>query len=213
MRSLTRSNANTPGKLAPSQRRLQRPPDFTGGRLNRFSQIFLRHGLPGALLGALCLFVPEMRALLGDALAGLLTAPARYLLTGLLICGLLLGYAWYLDRRIDAAAVGWMLYLLAVSIWEEWLFRLAIPYFGQAQGLDLRIMAFVSNLVFGTLHYFTLRWKWQWCLAACLGGMALSRRFDEQFDLAIVIGIHWVATYINTPRLPGRSSRREEVDA
>jgi hypothetical protein len=172
--------------------------------------VFLRHGLPGALVGALCLFVPEMRALLGEALAGLLAAPARFLLTGLLIFGLLLGYAWFLDRRLDAAAVGWMLYLLAVSIWEEWLFRLAIPYFGQAQGFNLRLTVFISNVVFGVLHYFTLRWKWHWCLAAFLGGIALSRQLHEHFDLALVIAIHWVATYINTPRLPRRSSRREE---
>lgn len=164
------------------------------------------------LLGALCLFVPEMRALLEEALSGFLAAPARYLLIGLLIFTLLLGYAWFLDRRPDSAAIGWMLYLLAVSIWEEWLFRLAIPYFGGAQGLDLRTVAFVSNVAFGALHYFTLRWKWHWCLAAFLGGMALSRQMNEHFDLAMVIVIHWIATYINTPRLPGRSVTREKRD-
>jgi hypothetical protein len=200
------------GELAPSQRRLQRLPDFTGSRLNRFSQVFLRHGLPGALLGAVCLFVPEMRALLGEALAGLLAAPARYLVAALMIFGAILGYAWFLDRRIDAPAVGWLVYLLAVSMWEEWVFRLAIPYFGQAQGFDLRTVVIVSNVLFGVLHYFTLRWKWQWCLGAFLGGLALSRNLHEDFDLALVIGIHWIATYLNTPRLPGRSSRREQVE-
>jgi hypothetical protein len=187
---------------------LQRPPDFTGDRLNRFGQVFVRHGLPGAFLGALCLFVPEMRELLGDALAGLLGALTRYLFIGLAIFGLLLSYSWYLDRRLDAATVGWMLYLLAVSIWEEWLFRLAVPYFGQTQGFDLLAITLVSNLAFGLMHYFTLRWKWQWCFAVSLGGMALSRQMHLHFDLALVIAIHWAATYVNTPRLPGRSARR-----
>ena len=169
----------------------------------------MRHGLPGALLGVLCLCVPEMRALLGEALAGLLAAPGRYLVAGLLIAGALCGYVWWLDRRLDAAAVGWIGYLLAVSIWEEWVFRLALPYYGQAQGFDLRTIVVISNLAFGVLHYFTLRWKWYWCVAAFLGGMALSRQLHQHFDLAMVIFIHWIATSINTPRLPGRSSRRE----
>ena len=65
----------------------------------------------------------------------------------------------------------------------------------------------VSNGIFGGLHYVTLRWKWHWCVIAALGGMGLARQFGEHGDLAIVIGIHWVATVLNTPRLPGRSRR------
>ena len=196
--------------LAPSQSRLQRPPDFSGERLYRFSQVALRHGLPVALVAAVFLFVPEMRGLLGQAFAELLAAPWRHLQTGLFIFCLLLGYAWFLDRRLDVAAVGWILYLLAVSIWEEWVFRLGIPYYGQAQGLDLRTMVVLSNVAFGVLHYFTLRWKWHWCVIACFGGMALSRHFHAHFDLVQVIAIHWIATFINTPRLPGRPSLRKK---
>ena len=191
------------GSLAPSQRRLQRPADFTGARLNRFSQVFLRHGLPGAVLGALCLTVPELRSLLAAALAGLTAAPERYLLTGLTIFGLLLGYAWLLDRRVDARRAGWILYLLAVSAWEEWVFRLAIPYYAGTDGAPLPSMAVASNVAFAAMHYFTLRWKWPWCLAALLGGLALSRQMAVHFDLALVIAFHWVATYLNTPRPPG----------
>ncbi len=193
-----------PLNVVPSQRRLQRPPDFTGDRLQRFGQVFFRHGIPGALLGLLCLLVPEMRTLLAQALAAMSAEPVRYLLTGLATFTALLGYAWFLDRRLDAAAVGWMLYLLAVSVWEEWVFRLAIPYYGSTLDVDLVVMVLVSNLAFGVMHYFTLRWKWQWCLAAFLGGLLLSRNFNTHFDLALVIGIHWVATFVNTPRLPGR---------
>lgn len=198
--------------LAPSQRRLQRPPDFTGARLNRFSQVLLRHGLPGAALGALCLAVPEMRSLLAGALAGLLTEPGGYLLKGLLIFGLLLGYAWFLDRRLDARQAGWILYLLAVSTWEEWVFRLALPYYAGTDGDPRLAIVLLSNAAFAAMHYFTLRWKWQWCLAAFLGGLALSRQMTVHFDLALVVAFHWVATFLNTPRLPGgggpRSGRR-----
>lgn len=204
-RTLTESkHTKFEARLAPSQRRLQRLPDFTGDRLSRFSQVFLRHGLPIALLAGLCLLVPEMRALLAAALTPLFSAPWIYLGTGALIFAGLLGYAFYLDRYLDAAAIGWALYLLMVSVWEEWFFRLAVPYFGEAQGLDLRLLVIAVNLAFGAIHYFTLRWKWPWCFAAFLGGLALSRNLAQHFDLALIVAIHWAATFINTPRLPGR---------
>ena len=41
-----------------------------------------------------------------------------------------------------------------------------------------------------------------------LGGLALSRHFGNHFDLAMVVALHWVATFVNTPRPPGRSARR-----
>jgi hypothetical protein len=189
--------------LVPSQRRLQRSPDFTGGRLNKFRDVAFRHGLPGALLGALCLLSPDMRELLVEALSAFLTVPLHYVFIALLIFGALLGYAWVLDRRLNMATAVWVLYLLGISIWEEWVFRVAVPYFGQSQGLDLYILVISSNLAFGALHYFTLRWKWQWCAAAFVGGMALSRNFSQYQDLALIVGLHWVATFINTPRMPG----------
>ena len=168
----------------------------------------MRHGLPGALVALLCLAIPDMRSLLADALQGLLTEPGRYLLAGLLIFGLLLCYAWFLDRRVDARQAGWMLYLLAVSTWEEWVFRLAIPYYAGTDGNPVLTMVLLSNGAFAAMHYFTLRWKWQWCLAAFLGGLALSRQMTEHFDLALVVAFHWVATFLNTPRLPGSSGQR-----
>ena len=195
--------------LPPSQRRLQRPPDFTGERLNRFSQVFVRHGLPVAVLAGLVLLNPEMRMLLSSALSPLLANPLPYAGTAVLIFSGLIAYAFYPDRRIDGPTIGWMFYLLSVSVWEEWFFRLALPEMGQAlqPDLDFRVFVVAANLAFGALHYFTLRWKWPWCVAAFLGGLALSRNFAQHDDLALIIGIHWVATYVNTPRLPGRRFR------
>ncbi len=195
------------GDLAPSQRRLQRPPDFTGDRLRTFRAVALRHGLPGAVLGALCLAHPDIRTLLSPALAGFMADPTRYLMIGGLLMAALIAYAWFIDRRLNAAAVGWILYLLLISVWEEWVFRLALPYFAAENGMELRTAVIASNVLFGAMHYFTLRWKWQWCVAAALGGMALSRNFAIHYDLVLVIGVHWVATFVNTPRLPGRSNR------
>lgn len=202
-RALAPSNGEA---IAPSQRRLQRPPDFTGPRLRTFRAVLLRHGLPGALLGGLCLLHPQAGALLAAALSGLLEAPLLYLGVGSLVCGALIAYAWLIDRRLDAQAVGWIVYLLAISSWEEWVFRVALPYLGEAQGISLGVAVVASNVAFGLIHYFTLRWKWPWCLAAALGGLALSRQFGEHFDLAVIIALHWVATFLNTPRPPGRSA-------
>ena len=198
-------HSDNSGGLPPSQRRLQRPPDFTGPRLVRFRQVALRHGLPGAVLGAVCLGVPDMRALLATGLDGVIIDPGRYLYGAAYIFGALIAYVVLLDRRLDAAAIGWMGYLLAVSAWEEWVFRLAVPYFAEARGFELHEVVIASNLAFGLMHYFTLRWRWQWCVAACLGGLALSRMMNEHFDLALVIAAHWIGTFVNTPRPPGRS--------
>lgn len=202
---MNESDTNGSGELVSSQRRLQRPADFTGGRLDSFRQVFLRHGLPGAVLGLLCLAHPEMRALLGAALAPLLDDPVPYVLAGAAIFAGLVVYAAFLNGRIEAAATGWVVYRLFVSLWEEWVFRLAVPYLAAANGADLRTVVIGSNVVFGAMHYFTLRWKWPWCLGACLGGLAFSRLLAEHSDLALIVGVHWVATFFNTPRLPGRS--------
>ena len=109
----------------PSQRRLQRAPDFTGGRLNTFRQIFLRHGLPGALLGIVVL------AYLGgwDLLLANLTPSnmSIYLAWGVAIVLGLSIYAAVIDRAWRPAQMGWVVYLGLLSLWEEWLFRLALP--------------------------------------------------------------------------------------
>jgi len=203
---MTDQTRNDGESLAPSQRRLQRPPDFTGARLCTFRAVFLRHGLPGALLGGLCLLHPQALPLLTSSLSGMLSTPLPYVAVGSLLFGSLMAYAWIVDRRLDFQAVGWIVYLLGVSIWEEWVFRVALPYLGQAHEIPLGAAVVGSNVLFGLMHYFTLRWKWQWCLGAALGGLALSRQFGNHFDLAMVIGLHWVATFVNTPRPPGRSA-------
>jgi len=208
VKSMTKLDPQAPSSLAPSQRRLQRQPDFTGGRLNTFSQVFLRHGLPGAIFGLLCLAYPPMWDLLLKSLTGFLSRPDLYVSAAVAILIGLNLYAWYIDRGWQADKLGWIIYLGLLSAWEEWVFRLAIPYTLNGAGVDLRVAVIGCNLAFGLMHYFTLRWKWQWCVAAFLGGMAFSRQFHEHFDLLWIIAIHWVATFINTPRLPGQSASK-----
>lgn len=197
-------------EIVPSQRRLQRAPDFTGQWLDSFRAVLLRHGLPGFVIALGFLLVPEMRALLVDAVAPFRESPAAYVVAALAILGTTLAWSWYLDRRIDLAQFGWIVYLLAVSVAEEWVFRVAAPYYAAGQGIDLRAAVIVSSVVFGAIHYFTLRWRWPWCVGAALGGLALSRNFAEQGDLLLLIGVHWLATFFNTPRFPGR--RRTDDD-
>ncbi|MBT3425960.1 MAG: CPBP family intramembrane metalloprotease [Gammaproteobacteria bacterium] len=190
------------GLQLPGQRRLQRPPDFTGRQLNDFNQVALRHGLPGLLLG--CLLLITSAEVLSGQLSRFLAAPAPYVLGAVAILLFTLFWSWYLDRAVSIAQSGWVLYLLFVSIWEEWAFRVAVPIVLEGTGLDPRVAIIGSNVLFGAMHYFTLRWKATWCFLAFLGGMGLSIRYIENGNLFFLIGIHWIATFLNTPRYPGK---------
>ncbi len=145
-----------------------------------------------------------MRGLLGEALTKFCVDPQIYVLAGVMIVAGLSLYAWLIDRRWQFEKLAWVIYLGAVSIWEEWVFRLAVPYYLVSEGVELFVAVVAVNAIFAIAHYFTLRWKWQWCVTAFLFGMLLSRQMDNHFDLLLVAGIHWVFTYLNTPRLPGR---------
>lgn len=162
--------------------------------------------MPGAILGAVCLLIPEMRLLLGSALQGFFQQPVLYAALGIVLLTVLNVYAWFIDKRWSIAQFGWIVYLGAVSAWEEWVFRLALPYYLESQGGSLGIAVIAANLVFAAAHFFTLRWKWQWCVLAFIFGMGLSRNLSVHYDLALVIGIHWLATFLNTPRSPGGRS-------
>lgn len=188
------------------KRRLQRDKDFTGARLASFRDVFLRHGLPGLALGLSLLAIPDLQSVFAAGLARASSHLALYAFCFVLIlCGLI-AYTWTLDRRLRPAQLGWVIYLGALSVWEEWLFRLAIPYLLESIGASVWLAALLSALVFGCAHYFTLRWQWQWCVSAFLGGLYFSYQIELHGDLILVAAIHWIATTINTPRLPGSSA-------
>ena len=187
----------------PHRRRLQRAADFTGQPLDSFRQVFVRHGLPGLLLGLIFLSAPGALMLLSDSLATGANSPGIYLGVCILLVSGLMGYSWFLTRQWVASHIGWLLYLGLLCIWEEWVFRLALPQMLEAMGVGVAVAILVSNVIFGAAHYFTLRWRWQWCVGAFLGGLMFSRQIEIHGDLLMIIGIHWVATFLNTPRPPG----------
>ncbi|MEM9225457.1 MAG: CPBP family intramembrane glutamic endopeptidase [Pseudomonadota bacterium] len=194
-----------------SHRRLQRDKDFTGERLSTFREVFLRHGLPGLVLAFVCLSVPALQLALGDGLEKGLAHPQRYAAVCIVIFAGLNGYAWFIDRQWSVSKLGWIVYLGALSFWEEWVFRLALPQMFEGLGAAVWPAAILSAALFGAAHYFTLRWRWKWCLGAFIGSLALSRQMELHDDLLLIAAFHWIATYVNTPRPPGQSSRRAAV--
>ena len=193
------------------RRRLQRDKDFTGDRLATFREVFLRHGLPGLILSLFFLCLPEMPSVFADSLTRAGAHIGYYVCVyGLIFVGLS-AFAWRLDRRLSAAQLGWILYLGALSFWEEWVFRLAIPYTLEGFGASVWLAAIISAVLFGGLHYFTLRWKWQWCVSAAIGGLALSQQMNIHNDVLWITAFHWIGTSFNTPRPPGRSAQITEA--
>jgi hypothetical protein len=189
------------------QGRLQRPADFTGSRLVLFRQIFVRHGLPAAVLGVLLLIMSSDLRLLGwESIAAGVDNPIRYAGAALTIFVALAVYSYVRFRRLKPRQLGWILYLGALSLWEEWLFRVAGPQVLTQVGVSLTGAIILSNLLFAVMHYFTLRWRIHWCVGAFLGGMAFSFNFQQQGDLLLIAGIHWLATFLNTPRPPAGSA-------
>ncbi|MEQ8746324.1 CPBP family intramembrane glutamic endopeptidase [Pyruvatibacter sp.] len=188
-----------------SNQRLQRARDFTGDRLTTFREVFVRHGLPGAALALICLAVPGLQTAFSHSLAEGMANPQLYFLALVVLFLAFNGHAWLIDRRWDASKLGWIIYLGALSFWEEWVFRLAVPNLLEGFGASVWVAATLSAVVFGAAHYFTLRWKWQWCVAAFVGSLALSRQMELHDDLLLITAIHWIATYLNTPRPPAGS--------
>ena len=189
--------------------RLQRAPDFTGARLNSFASVVLRHGLPGLLLGLALLSVPALR----DGLwLGLEAAAAKPLSYAAALAAVLVGasvYAGFSERSWQPRQLVWILYLGALSAWEEWVFRLALPQSFEMLGMGGWSAILLANAFFGALHYFSLRWKWTWCFAAFLGGLALSRHYAHEADFLALVAFHWIGTFINTPKAPGGGAQEE----
>eukprot|EP00435_Cladocopium_sp_Y103_P077982 s1_g1721.t1 len=107
--------------------RLQRDSDFTGDRLSNFREVFLRHGLPGLILALICIAVPGLQLAFGESLHRGLNNFDLYVISFVLLLLALNAHAWFIDRRWTFAKLGWILYLGALSFWEEWVFRLALP--------------------------------------------------------------------------------------
>jgi len=195
-----------PAALRFRKRRLQRDKDFTGEPLSSFRDVFWRHGLPGLVLGLCCLAIPDLQAVFTDSLSRACANIPVYIAGFVFILVALNAYTWMIYRRWSFAQFGWILYLGALSVWEEWVFRLALPNVLEGLGASVWPVAVLSALAFGALHYFTLRWKWHWCFGAVFGGLYFSHQIELHGDLLWVAATHWIATSFNTPRPPGSSS-------
>ena len=191
---------------------------FSGGRLQRsakvrssavlhFRQVLSRHlvtmSLIAVVMGLWVAAVDDWVQLLTPFVAH----PVRYLaacsviVAGIAVYQRVRGIPW------SAAQVGWVGYLFLISVVEEWAFRVFLPLY-LADDLGARASVVISGVIFGALHYFTLRWRMTACLITMLGGLGFSRLLNVSGDLALVILVHWMVTFLNTPRPPVGESRR-----
>lgn len=159
------------------------------------------------LLALLGLLLPGAWEAFQATTAPAATNPRPYLIA--LVLMVVFFIVWSLRRPQPAARqTRWVLYLLFISIVEEIAFRLAIPLF-LSSSLGWLIANIVSNLIFAGLHYVTLRWKLRNCIVTFLGGMGLSQMMTNG-DLTLVIMVHWVGTFLNTPFPPPRKKGEED---
>ena len=188
--------------------RLQRAASSQETYISKFRQVLARHGLTMASIAIICLFLPSIQTALFSSLDNLIRNPPKYLLWSLIVATFIFGFLKYTKREIDLRQLIWVGYLFMISLVEEIAFRLSLPLLitSEITGISFYwIGALISNLLFATTHYFTLRWKLNACIFTFLGGMGLSRMLDTTGDLTGVILLHWAVTFLNTPTPPRNS--------
>ena len=181
--------------------RLQRRSVSGGQHITTFRQVLRRHGGVMATITLACLFLMNSNLLLRSGFAKLSNAPFFYLVALPGLFSLFIGYLLLRQRTIDSHTIIWILYLLLISILEEITFRLLLPL-GILFSTGLMVSIIISNSVFATIHFFTLRWKLVNCVGAFIGGLGLSRLFYVTEDLALITLVHWFFTFLNTPSPP-----------
>ena len=186
--------------------RLQRPAKTRASAVLHFRQVLSRHlvtmSLIAVMVGLLVITVDDWVQLLSPFVAH----PVHYLAACLVIVAGIAIYQRVRDISWSAAQVGWVGYLFLISVVEEWAFRVFLPLY-LMDDLGARVSIVTSSVLFGALHYFTLRWRLTACFITMLGGLGLSRLLGVSGDLALVILVHWIVTFLNTPRPPVGESR------
>jgi membrane protease YdiL (CAAX protease family) len=179
--------------------RLQRGPSAVGYSVATFGDVLKRHGVTMGCLAALSLMLPGSLHALAINTSRLFQQPMPYLAA---LLGILVFFAYWSMRRPVSAALQtrWILYLLFISIVEELTFRLILPSLLSPQ-FSWLTANMLSNLLFAGIHYFTLRWRLRNCIVTFLGGMGLSQLMT-QGDFTMVVMIHWLGTFLNTPFPP-----------
>ena len=187
------------------QGRLQRKASLSGIYITKFRQVFLRHGLTMGLAALVCLLVPIATESIQWSTASFLGDYPRYFVIGSMLVIFFLGYLRVRGYSTTGRELFWLVYLLYISIVEEFAFRLILPSF-LTVSMGVIPAAILSNLVFAGVHFFTLRWRLANCVGVFLGGLGLSRLLGTTEDIILVIGIHWLVTFLNTPTAPTKQT-------
>ena len=186
-----------------SEGRLQRASQNPSIYISKFRQVLLRHGVTMSLI------FPVVFAALFSSLDKFFLNINRYAFVSLGLSFFMFLYLRLFSKELSYRQTFWIIYLLFISIIEEIGFRVSLPILFSDSFLkehNFLIGIFLSNLLFASLHYFTLRWKLKACIFTFLGGIGLSRLFYVTEDLALIILVHWAITFLNTPTAPNNIS-------
>ena len=190
--------------LIPSGR-LQRSSSSQEFYVSQFRQVLIRHGATMFSIAAISLLIPSILIALISSLENFFLNINRYLIWSTFLGFFFIFYLRLTDKELNYRQISWIAYLVIISIVEEIGFRLSLPIlFSNIFNLEasLLIGIFLSNFFFAAIHYFTLRWKLKVCVFTFLGGIGLSRLFYETGDITLVVMVHLVATFLNTPSAP-----------
>jgi membrane protease YdiL (CAAX protease family) len=201
------SDSNLEEVISESQGRLQHH-GGDGVKITSFKQVMLRHGLLMLILALLCIFLPNASSDFAWSMKRFFSYPHYYALAFFALFVFLLAYSQLSDKVVNRKQLMWIGYLLFISIVEEWIFRLVFPGFLKEYLTPIHAVV-ISNLMFASIHYFTLRWRLVWVIFAFFGAMGLSRAMSYG-DLMALIWIHWLATFLNTPFPPGVKQLKEK---
>ena len=188
-----------------SEGRLQRASQNPAIYISKFRQVLFRHGMTMSLISFGCLLFPITLVALFSSLDNLFLNINRYVLASLGLGFFMFLYLRLFSKELNYRQIFWIAYLLFISIVEEIGFRVSLPILFSDSFLkeySFLFGIFLSNFLFASLHYFTLRWKLKACIFTFLGGIGLSRLFYVTEDLALIIIVHWAITFLNTPTAP-----------
>ena len=188
-----------------SEGRLQRDSQNPAIYISKFRQVLFRHGMTMSLISFGCLLFPITLVALFSSLDNLFLNINRYVLASLSLGFFMFFYLRLFSKELNNRQIFWIGYLLFISIVEEIGFRVSLPILFSDSFLkeyNFLFGIFLSNFIFASLHYFTLRWKFKACIFTFLGGIGLSRIFYVTEDLALIVLVHWAFTFLNTPTAP-----------
>lgn len=181
--------------------RLQRKMSIDGVYIDTFRQIIMRHGLIMGAVSLLCFLLPGAIDAVIVGLAPFMSQPSSYVAVMPTMLLFFVVFLVFKGHKVDVTQSAWLGYLWVISVVEELSFRLILPTL-LLSSIGLIPAVVLSNLIFASIHFFTLRWKFINCLGAFMGGLALSRLLNNSEDIALVILVHWFFTFLNTPTSP-----------